>query len=131
MQILFLLLGLVGIFHGASILEQKRRERKKLTLITTGIVVDNVYKNPYHHDEPSYYRVVEFYPNSTSKLVRIECLDLGLNQPHQLGKKVKVCYSTHNPEQAELLHNYWWFPGGFVLFVGCGFVLFTLFAPIW
>ncbi len=131
MQIVFLLLGLVAIFHGISILEQKRRQRKKLTLITTGIVVDNVYKNPYHHDEPSYYRVVEFSTNSPSRLVRIECLDLGLNQPHQLGKEVKVCYSPHNPEKAELVHNYWWSTGLFVLFVGCGFVIFTLFAPIW
>ncbi len=67
MQIAFLLLGLLAIFHGISILEQKRRHRKKLTLITTGIVVDNVYKNPYHHDEPSYYRVVEFAAHSPSR----------------------------------------------------------------
>ena len=131
MQIVFLLLGLLAIFHGISILEQKRRHRKKLTLITTGIVVDNVYKNPYHHDEPSYYRVVEFAAHSPSRLVRIECLDLGLNQPHRLEKRVKVVHSPHNPEDAELVHNYWWFPGVFVIFVGAVFVMFTLFAPIW
>ncbi|VEP13952.1 hypothetical protein H1P_230016 [Hyella patelloides LEGE 07179] len=131
MQIVFLLLGLLAIFHGISTLEQKRRQRKKLTSITTGIVVDNVYKNPYHHDEPSYYRVVEFFTNSPERLVRIECLDFGRNQPHKLEQKVKVCYSPYNPENAELVHNYWWFPGVFVICVGCGFVIFTLFAPIW
>ncbi len=54
MGIIFLLLGLIAIFHGVSILEQKRRKRKKLTHITIGIVVDNVYKNPFNHDEPYY-----------------------------------------------------------------------------
>jgi hypothetical protein len=126
-RVICVALGGWVLLHGLRSLIFKGYERQKLTARASGVVVGNVLKNPFNHDDPSYYRVVEFSTHR-QRVIQFECLDIGLPNPHSVGRRVKVCYDPLHPEQAELVHSYWWLPGVFIASAGFLFLAVGLFV---